>query len=143
MPFPPLQSPSWTANLDDVPNPPGGTLPNGTACVTRMVSITPGYSIDMIPLSWTLLPTDANTNTIGTFPYGAGDGNGMYMSTPLGTFGLPSAGNIGISITGQVVWSLSSNCPPSVFLFLLDSITCSSLPTHLRTCRPGCLPFLQ
>ena len=143
MPFPPLQSPSWTANLDDVPNPPGGTLPNGTACVTRMVSITPGYSIDMIPLSWTLLPTDANTNNIGTFPYGAGDGNGMYMSTPLGTFGLPSAGNIGISITGQVVWSLSSNCPPSVFLFLLDSITCSSLPTHLRTCRPGCFPFLQ
>ena len=101
MPSPPLQSPSWTANLDDVPNPPGGTLPNGSACVTRMVSITPGFSVDMIPLSWTLLPTDANTNNIATFPNGAGDGNGMYLSTSLGTYGLPSGGNIGITITGD------------------------------------------
>ena len=100
LPSLPLQSPSWTANLDDVPNPPGGTLPNGSACVTRMVSITPGFSIDMIPLSWSLLPTDSNTNNIATFPYGAGDGNGMNMSTSLGTYGLPSGGNIGISITG-------------------------------------------
>ena len=45
-------SPSWTPNLDDVPNPPGSTYPldskgtplaNGTACVTRSASITPSF----------------------------------------------------------------------------------------------------
>ena len=99
---PPLsfQSPAWTANLDDVPNPPGGTLANGTGCVTRMVSITPSISTDMFPLTWSILPTDSITNNIATFPYGAGDGNGMYLSTQYGTYGLPSGGNIGITITG-------------------------------------------
>ena len=98
--LPPFQSPAWTANLDDVPNPPGGTLSNGTGCVTRSVSITPSISTDMFPLSWSILPTDSITNNIATFPYGAGDGNGMYLSTQYGTFGLPSGGNIGITITG-------------------------------------------
>lgn len=55
---------------DDVPTPPGGTLSNGTACVTKMASITLGFRTDIIPLSYTLLSTDSSTNNIGSFPGG-------------------------------------------------------------------------
>ena len=84
-----------------MPNPPGGNLPSGASCVTRSSSITPGVRTDLIPLSWALLPSDSNLNNIGTFPYGAGDGNGMYLSTSSGTYGLPSGGKVGITITGE------------------------------------------
>ena len=97
------QAPSWAPNLDDVPNPPGGTLPSGATCVTRSVSITPGVQTYLIPLNWTLLSSASSTNNIGTFPFGAGDGNGMYLSTPFGTYGLPSGGNVGITLTGEEI----------------------------------------
>ena len=86
-----------------MPNPPGGTLPSGATCVTRSVSITPGVQTYLIPLNWTLLSSASSTNNIGTFPFGAGDGNGMYLSTPFGTYGLPSGGNVGITITGEEI----------------------------------------
>lgn len=72
------KAPSWAPNLDDVPNPPGGTQTDGTACVTRMSSVTSSFRVDIVPLSFTLLPTDSDTNNIGAFPGGAGDGNGGY-----------------------------------------------------------------
>ena len=95
-----------------MPNPPPAALANGTGCVTRSVSITPTIYTDMFPLSWSILPTDSITNNIATFPNGAGDGLGMYLSTSYGTFGLPSGGNVGITITGATMhcWSVNSNC---------------------------------
>ncbi len=55
---------------DDVPTPPGGTLGNGTACVTRNASISLGFRSDIIPLNWTLLPTASASNNLASFPGG-------------------------------------------------------------------------
>lgn len=67
-----------------------------------MASITPNQQTYLIPLNWTLLATDSDTNNIASFPNGAGDGNGKYLSTATGTYGVPSGGNVGITISGEL-----------------------------------------
>ncbi len=55
---------------DDVPTPPGGTLPSGTSCVTRMASISLGWRVDIIPLNYTLLAEASASNNLAAFPGG-------------------------------------------------------------------------
>ncbi|PNH01401.1 hypothetical protein TSOC_012719 [Tetrabaena socialis] len=102
-------APTWIPNLDDVPNPPGSQFSNGTACVTRSASQTPSYAVWRIPLTWTLLPTAASTNNMNNFPDGAADSNMGYMAGALGSYGLPTRGAVGVSVSGQEMFPLYNN----------------------------------
>ena len=61
-----------------------------------------------LPLSWSTsaLPIVNRHTKLYAFAInpGAGDGNGCYISTSAGTYGLPSGGNMGITITGQDIY---------------------------------------
>lgn len=101
---------SWTQNLDDVPAPPGSVQSDGvTACVTRSTSVTSSFQIRRVPLTFTLLSSATNLNNIGAYASGAADSETGYMSSLSGTYGLPTRGTIGVSVTGQDIFPLYNN----------------------------------
>jgi len=105
-----------TPNLYDVLNPPGGQLSGGVSagggadtCKTR--TWVPDLKIYKIPLKPVALSTSKNTNNQNTkaFPNGAGDGDKMYLSSNLGSYGLPSASATGAMITGLEIYPIWNN----------------------------------
>ena len=100
--------------LSSIHNPPGSVGSDGVACVTRTTN--PSYSTVKIPLYPTLLATsDPSTNNVNTnsYPNGAGDANGAYMSATTrntgATYGLPTRGAVGITIGGQEIFPAFNN----------------------------------
>ena len=89
---------SFSDTLKSVKNPPASISSDGTACVTR--STNPSYLTVKIPLNPRLLVTsDPLINNVNSksFPNGAGDAAGAYMSTSTmntaATYGLPTRGD--------------------------------------------------
>ena len=54
-----------------------------------------------IPLTYTLLSTATAQNNLANYPDGAADSEGGYMSTVRATYGMPTRGDVGISVSGQ------------------------------------------
>ena len=88
----------FSDTLKSVKNPPASISSDGTACVTR--STNPSYLSVKIPLNPSLLDTsDPLINNVNSksFPKGAGDSGGAYMSTSTmntaATYGLPTRGD--------------------------------------------------
>ena len=54
-----------------------------------------------VPLTYTLLSTATAQNNMAAFPDGAADSEGGYMSTVRATYGMPTRGDVGISVSGQ------------------------------------------
>ena len=92
-------------NLADVYNPPGANI-NGTQCVTRTASA--GFLTNKIWLTPQLLPAASPTNNIEAYPGGPGETGYMY-SPVYGTYGLPTAGAVGITISSQQIFPIFSN----------------------------------
>ena len=100
-------------NLDNIPSPPGGMDSIGQ-CRTRTASITDQFTAAGIPLTTVALPSAALTNNMNTlvWPMGAVDGGWMKNGNSV-EFGIPTAGPVGITITGQQlypVWNNNGGC---------------------------------
>jgi len=99
-------------NLADIPQPPGGTDQDGTtACRTR--SWWTGLDVRKIPLSdqYTLLSTATRYNNLEqsnvatSFPSGSAKAADGYLNhATWGTYGLPSGGEMGVSVAGQSIF---------------------------------------
>ena len=121
-------APTWSTNLFEIPNPPGstqianGTFANGTQwagtnyfigdkCVTRYTN--PSWFTYAIPLSYTLLPTASSLNNINSLAYPGGAGDTGYLSGMANgasvTYGLPTRGAIGTTISGQEIYPVFNN----------------------------------
>lgn len=106
----------FSTYLTSIRNPPASVSSDGSACVTRVTN--PSYISFKIPLYPTLLSTsNPSVNNVNTksYPYGAGDRDGAYMSTITAntgaTYGLPTRGNCMV---------LKILKPPSL---IIDSLT--------------------
>ena len=101
---------SGVYNLDNIPNPPGGTDASGT-CVTRTESVTAAFAQDHIPLVPTLLPTSALTNNYGFYKGVPNGQNGpLFNSQTSTTYWLSASGRIGITLSGQELCVVQSSC---------------------------------
>lgn len=91
------------------PYPPSATI-SGTTCVTRMSSITQGFRVTKVPLSYVLWGNDTVTNNLAAFTNGSGDCNGCYLNTTYsGVLGVPSGGNMAITVAGQDIYPWFNN----------------------------------
>lgn len=99
---------SHQGNLMDVPNPPGGTFPNGSACKTRTQN--EGYMRGRFPIQYSLLNTSTKDNNIADGFRGGGDFDGGYMNGTSGVYyGMPTRGNIGFTVAGQEIFPIFNN----------------------------------
>ena len=103
-------APSGGPYLDDPKTPPGGNDDVNGECVTRMSSLGDEYLVSKFPLSPAKLSTAAWSNNIESY-LGAGDGDKYYLTSSDGTtkYGLPSAGPIGLTVSGSSLFPLFNN----------------------------------
>jgi len=98
--------------LDDAKTPPSGTDDVNGECVTRSTSVTPTSETYKIPLYPTALSTASVDNNKEAYENGAGDGDGYYLvqvNDSSISYGLPSAGPIGVAISGQEIYPIYNN----------------------------------
>jgi len=111
-------APGYEMNMDDIPQPPGGTnSATGAACVTGDVTVSSlKLEVNAFPLigTYSLLSTAAVTNNMASFPNGAqaagsSDVGRYFSNTGFGAFGLPADSGIGITVFGQSIYPTYSN----------------------------------
>jgi hypothetical protein len=99
-------------NLDDIPYPPGGTDTTSGTCRTRTDTINDAiqtYAIPLTPVPFTTADMGNNRNT-SVWSEGAGGQSSGWMLNSNGLqWGIPTDGEIGYTISGQLMYPVHNN----------------------------------